>query len=290
MRAFSYQENAMTAAELWVDSQSVFEKLPLIFRLGNIRIISPRAQVMIESDLYQVETLSDPRDLKEIFKLRYDVFFREFAGRGDRFSFMPYDMDLHDFSCDHLIVREKNTKKIVATYRLLLQEENEEREFYTETEFNLENFRKLPGNKLELGRACVHKDFRSGLVISLLWKGLCAYAKKTSTKYMFGCSSLSREEFQDLPFIRAQFEKRGVISELEVNVQPEYHLSHYPMLKLPTELSADHQKMPSLLNMYLLAGAKVGSEIAYDEEMDCLDFFTVMDFTNLPSSFERRFA
>ncbi len=280
----------MTAAELWMDSQNVLEKLPLIFRLGQIRIISPRADVSVESDKYIVETLSDPRELKEIFKLRYDVFFREFAGRGDRFSFMPYDMDLHDFSCDHLIVKEKQTGKIVATYRLLLQEEGEERDFYTETEFDLTHFRKLSGNKLELGRACVHKDYRSGLVISLLWKGLCAYAKKTSTKYMFGCSSLSRGEFMDLPYIRAQFEKRNVVSDLEIGVKADYRITAHPQLKLPDVISQDHQKMPSLLNMYLLAGAKVGSQLAYDAEMDCLDFFTIMDLTNLPSSFERRFA
>lgn len=281
----------MTAAELWMDSQNVLEKFPLVFRLNRLRFLEPRVEVLIETAQFTVETISNPSDLREIFRLRYDVFFREFAGRGDRFSLMPYDLDLHDFACDHLAVREKETGKLVATYRLLFQEEGESKSFYTETEFDLTEFREVRGNKLELGRACVHKDFRSGTVISLLWKGLCQYAKKTNTRYMFGCSSLCRMEFASLPYILEQLNKREcLVTGVSVPVKRDYNLKSYPQLLLPKEISETAKSMPSLMNMYLLAGAKMGAEFAYDEEMDCLDFFTVLDFTRLPPSFERRFA
>lgn len=280
----------MTAAELWMDSQSVLEKFPLVFRLNRLRFLKPKVDILIETTQFTVETIANPSDLRDIFRLRYDVFFREFAGRGDRFSLMPYDLDLHDFACDHLAVRDKDSGKIVATYRLLFQEESEEKTFYTETEFDLSHFREVRGNKLELGRACVHKDFRSGAVISLLWKGLCQYAKKTQTKYMFGCSSIGRPEFAALPYILEQFKKRECVTSLPIVVKKNYHLDSYPQLSLPSEISETAKSMPSLMNMYLLAGAKMGADFAYDEEMDCLDFFTVLDFTKLPPSFERRFA
>lgn len=48
--------------------------------------------------------------------------------------------------------------------------------------------------------------------------------------------------------------------------------------------------MASLMHMYMMAGAKMGPELAYDAEMDCLDVFTLMDMEKLPASFERRFA
>lgn len=280
----------MTAADLLMDSQDLIEKFPLIFRLNRLRLVAPKVDVHIESGSFIVETVSNPSDLKEIFKLRYEVFFREFAGRGDRFTLMPYDVDLHDFVCDHLVVRNKSDNRIVATYRLLFQGEGEERTFYTEGEFDLSEFRKIPGNKLELGRACVHRDFRNGAVISLLWKGLCQYAKKTSTRYMFGCSSVCRPEFGNLPYIQAQLAKKNwFVTDYQVKVRKEYSLNAYPQLTLPTEMK-EGSSMPSLMNMYLLAGAKMGQEMAYDEEMDCLDLFTVLDFTCLPPSFERRFA
>lgn len=282
----------MTAADLWMGSQDVLEKFPLVFRLNRLRFLSPKVSVQFETSTFEVKTVSDPSELKEIFRLRYDVFFREFAGRGDRFSLMPYDVDLHDFACDHLVVKDKATNTIVATYRLLAEDQGENKNFYTEGEFDLSEFRKLEGNKLELGRACVHKDFRSGAVISLLWKGLCQYAKKAKTRYMFGCSSVCRAEFSNLPFIFSQLEKRdSYVSAYATKVRKQYSLASYPQLKLPTQTPVDTKaSMPSLMNMYLLAGAKMGPELAYDEEMDCLDFFTVLDFTCLPPSFERRFA
>ena len=282
----------MTAADLWMDSQDVLEKFPLVFRLNRLRLLAPKVHVLLETSAFEVKTVSDPSELKEIFKLRYNVFFREFAGRGNRFSLMPYDVDLHDFVCDHLVVKDKATNSIVATYRLMSEDQGEHKNFYTEGEFDLSGFRKLVGNKLELGRACVHKDFRSGAVISLLWKGLCQYAKKTNTRYMFGCSSVCRAEFGSLPFIFQQLEKRdSFVKAYETKVHSQYSLASYPQLKIPVEPALDAKNsMPSLMNMYLLAGAKMGSEMAYDEEMDCLDFFTVLDFTCLPASFERRFA
>lgn len=264
----------------------VLEKFPLVFRLGRIRLLSPKVQISIETSAFEVKTVSDPSELKEIFRLRYDVFFREFAGKGDRFTLLPYDVDLHDFACDHLVVKDKESNRIVATYRLLSEEEGEHKNFYTEGEFDLSQFRKLEGNKLELGRACVHKDFRSGAVISLLWKGLCQYAKKTETRYMFGCSSVCRPEFGNLSYIQQQLESRNsIVTEYATPVRADYRL---PELKLPE--SHEKGSMPSLMNMYLLAGAKMSADMAYDEEMDCLDFFTVLDFTRLPPSFERRFA
>ncbi len=281
----------MGAVDLLTNAQDTISKFPLVLRMGKIRMMEPRIKVYIETESFLVETVSDPEAFKEIVRLRYDIFLREFAGRGDSYAFFPYDIDLHDFSCDHLVVKDKSSGNIVATYRLLFQAEGEKKNFYSEGEFDLSEFHQVRGNKLELGRACVHRDFRSGAVISLLWKGLCQYASKSDTRYMFGCSSLSRKEFAALPYIFEQMEKRkAVITDYKINVRKNYQLSTYPQLKLSQIVSPDFRFMPSLMNMYLLAGAKMSDQLAYDEEMDCLDLFTVMDFKKLPASFERRFA
>ncbi len=281
----------MSAVDLLFGAQDTFTKFPLVLRMGKIRMVEPRIKVHVETDSFLVETVTDAESFKEIVRLRYDIFLREFAGRGDRFNFFPYDIDLHDFACDHLVVKDKSTGSIVATYRLLFQAEGEKKNFYSEGEFDLSAFHQVKGNKLELGRACVHRDYRSGAVISLLWKGLCQYASKSDTRYMFGCSSLARKEFEALPFVFEQLEKRNaIISDYQVGVKKAYQTSAYTHLKLPNTISPDHRSMPSLMNMYILAGAKMSSDIAYDEEMDCLDLFTVLDFKKLPASFERRFA
>ena len=291
MGKFPYQGDQMGATDLLNNAQDTLTKFPLVLRMGKIRMMEPRIKVHIETESFLVETVSDPEAFKEIVRLRYNIFLREFAGRGDRYAFFPYDIDLHDFVCDHLVVKDKSSGSIVATYRLLFQAEGEKKNFYSEGEFDLKEFHNIRGNKLELGRACVHREYRTGAVISLLWKGLCQYASKSDTRYMFGCSSLSRRDFEALPFVIEQLKKRNaVLSDYHVRVRKPFQLSSYPQLKLPQIVSSDFRSMPSLMNMYLLAGAKMSIELAYDGEMDCLDLFTVLDFTRLPASFERRFA
>jgi hypothetical protein len=47
---------------------------------------------------------------------------------------------------------------------------------------------------VELGRACVHAEHRNLTVLSLLWKGIAAYARERSARYLIGCSSLTSQD------------------------------------------------------------------------------------------------
>jgi putative hemolysin len=74
---------------------------------------------------------------------------------------------------------------VIGTYRLQIQPPYQA--WYTATEFHMRRIVKhLPGNKLELGRACVHPEHRNGITIALLWEGIAAYMIASQTSYMFG--------------------------------------------------------------------------------------------------------
>lgn len=281
----------MEVSALWFNTQYTLVRAPLVFRLKGIgnNIIKPAFQIDFENQFYQVKTVNEPQELAQVLKLRFDVFFREFSTQKVTFSFLPYDIDLHDFLCDHLIVKDKSTGKVVACYRLLSTNSGQKiKKFYSESEFQLDELLKLPGHKLELGRACVHKDYRKGTVVALLWKGLIMYAKKSETKYMFGCSSINRSDFGNLSQIMDEIKGQdGLLDSLNIRVQPKYKFNFSVE---QNEEKAKGKAIGSLMHMYMMAGAKMGRELAYDAEMDCLDMFTLMDMENLPASFERRFA
>jgi putative hemolysin len=185
-------------------------------------------------------------------------------------------------------VKDKTENKVVACYRLLSSgSDRKVKNYYSESEFEISSFLKVPENKLEIGRACVHKDYRKGSVVSLLWKGLIEYARKSETRYMFGCSSINRKDFSNLPQIIRELEQQdGFIKEFDIGVHPKFKMNF--SIEDSTEGSA--KAMGSLMHMYLLAGAKMGRSMAYDAEMDCLDLLTLMDMKNLPPAFERRFS
>ncbi|MFP5385525.1 MAG: GNAT family N-acetyltransferase [Bacteriovoracia bacterium] len=282
----------MEVSSLWFNAQFTMGAAPHVLRLRRLegKILKPFIQIDFENDCYQVKTVNHPEELAQVLRLRFEVFFGEFSSKKIKFPFLPYDVDWHDFSCDHLIVKDKKEGKVVACYRLLSsRSEKKKRLFYSEGEFEIDDLMRLPGHKLELGRACVHRDYRNGAVISLLWKGLIEYARKSKTRYLFGCSSINRKDFSRLPEMMKYLEvKDAFIAGMEVVVKPKYRVPF--SIESSSVVKADGKVMNSLMHMYLMAGAKMGKTVAYDSEMDCLDMFTVLDLHNLPPSFERRFA
>lgn len=280
----------MEVSALWFNTQFTIGRAPHILRLKSLegKIINPSIEINFENGPYQVKTINHPEELAQVLRLRFEVFFREFSSQKVTFSLFPYDVDMFDFSCDHLIVKDKTQDKVIACYRLVTSD-SKRRRFYSEGEFKLDDFLAGPGNKLELGRACVHKDYRKGAVISLLWKGLIEYARKSETRYMFGCSSINRKDFHNVPQILNYLQTQdGFIKDFQIGVRPKYKLPF--QIEQTFEGKPTSKAMNSLMHMYLLAGAKMGQDLAYDKEMDCLDMFTLMDMRNLPASFERRFS
>ena len=106
------------------------------------------------------------------------------------------DFDKHDKISDHLIVIDntKSTNNVVGTYRLFRGANvRHNHSFYSEKEFDISNIKKIFSydSILELGRSCVHKRYRSGLILKLLWIGLSKYIDIYDIKALIGCASFS---------------------------------------------------------------------------------------------------
>ena len=106
------------------------------------------------------------------------------------------DFDKHDKISDHLIVIDntKSTNNVVGTYRLFRGANvRHNHSFYSEKEFDISNIKKIFSydSILELGRSCVHKRYRSGLILKLLWIGVSKYIDIYNIKALIGCASFS---------------------------------------------------------------------------------------------------
>eukprot|EP00831_Metopus_contortus_P025311 TRINITY_DN21848_c0_g1_i3.p1 TRINITY_DN21848_c0_g1~~TRINITY_DN21848_c0_g1_i3.p1 ORF type:complete len:129 (-),score=13.83 TRINITY_DN21848_c0_g1_i3:58-444(-) len=92
-----------------------------------------------------------------------------------------------------LMIINKSDDALIGTYRLNCTKFSNN--FYSATEFNIDAILELPGDKVELGRACVHPDFRNGMTIALLWKGLSEYMSASESRFFFGCSSIKSMDY-----------------------------------------------------------------------------------------------
>ena len=62
--------------------------------------------------------------------------------------------------------------------------------YYSENEFYINRLQNLRTRMVEVGRSCIHRDHRSGGVITLLWAGLADYMVRNNYDYLIGCASI----------------------------------------------------------------------------------------------------
>lgn len=234
---------------------------------------------------YECRVISDRRELRKVFQLRYDVFRAEY---GSPPSIFRLDVDGFDRHSIHLAVIDRTTRLPVGVYRVVA--ETSRMGFYSAREFALGPFLARPGVRLELGRACVHPEHRNGAVLRMLWKGLVDVARSQGADHMFGCSSVIcpptfergaasvtllgglRQELDSLHALRPL---QGVVPQKRYEMTRDMrHVWDVANAGEPL-VSGASAIVPALLRSYIRAGAYVIAPPAYDREFRCLDLLTV---------------
>ncbi len=226
---------------------------------------------------------STPEEVREVQRLRYKIFI-EAMGLSALENADGLDKDEFDAYCDHLIVRDSKTLKVVGTYRILSPHGARKiGRFYSEQEFDLSRLENLRGSIAEAGRACIHPDYRSGGVIMLLWAGLAAYMKKENCAYLIGCASVSLADGGHNAIALYHALSDTSLAPAEYRVTP--HLP-FPI----EEREPGHApQIPPLIKGYLRGGAWVCGEPAWDPDFHCADLFLLLPLAKLDSRYARHY-
>ena len=227
---------------------------------------------------------STPEELREVQRLRYKVFI-ETMGLNSLVREDGLDCDEFDDHCDHLIVRDTATLKVVGTYRLLSATRARKLgRVYSEGEFDLGRLNNLRGRMVEAGRACIHPDYRGGSVIMLLWSGLADYMRRENCDYLVGCASISLADGGHNAVAVYQSLASRHLAPSEYRVTP--HLP-FPFSKLE---AAQKPQVPPLLKGYLRSGAWICGEPAWDPDFESADLFLLLPLANLDGRYARHYG
>ena len=221
--------------------------------------------------------------VREAQRLRYKVFVEEFGARLHS-SLPDHDVDFYDAHCQHLIVRDQSSDRVVGTYRILAPEAAQRvGGYYSENEFCLTRLQHIRSRTVEIGRSCVHQDYRSGGVIALLWSGLADYMLESGYDYLIGCASIGMGD--------GGHNAANLYRELAGRyLAPiEYHV--FPLHGLPVDRLADGQPtvVPPLLKGYLRAGAWICGEPAWDPDFNSADLLLLLPLARLKQRYARHF-
>jgi putative hemolysin len=235
-------------------------------------IAKPRAN-------YRVRLAQSADDVRRAQRLRFEVFNLE-LGEGLAASHaIERDVDAFDDVCDHLIVEEIGSGKVVGTYRLQTGAVAATNiGYYSEREFDFAAYKPLRSEMIELGRACVHVAHRNFNLLHLLWRGIAQYALAHKARFLIGCSSLTSQDPLEGAAIFQQLRRKFL-------VKAAWQTFPQPIFGFPVSIPpgpAPPAIVPKLFRAYLTIGAKICGPPAIDREFGTIDFLTLLDLQALP--------
>lgn len=222
-------------------------------------------------------------DIEAVQSLRYQVFYEEMAAKPDEeMAAARRDIDRFDAYADHLMVFDhtigEGPEAIVGTYRLMRREiADKAGQFYSVDEYDISPLVDQPGDILELGRSCVHADYRDRPTMQLLWRGLAAYVFHYDIGFMFGCASFPGVDPDEhaMAFSYLHHQHRAPAGLCPVAVKDRY----VDMNRVPADQINEKQalmEMPPLIKGYLRLGAKFGDGAVIDPQFHTTDVCVVV--------------
>ncbi len=221
-------------------------------------------------------------DLARAQRLRYEVFIEELGADGALVDHEArLERDEYDPFYDHLLLidRARAGAPVVGVYRVMRDDQAAAcGRFYSEGEYDLTPLKASGRKLLELGRSCVHRDYRGGTGMRRLWNGLAEYVLEHEIEILFGVASFHGTDLGALKLPLAWLYHNHLAPEaLRVRVLEE---AFQPMdLLAPGDIDerAALRAVPPLIKAYLRLGGFVGEGAYVDHAFNTTDVCLIMD-------------
>ncbi|MEM9765534.1 MAG: GNAT family N-acetyltransferase, partial [Pseudomonadota bacterium] len=131
-------------------------------------------------------------DLRRCQQLRWLTFraAREDGIDGQAAIGSRLDADEFDERCWHMMVECARTGQLVCTFRMQEFDNGASIErSYAAKYYELSALRAYPGRMLEMGRFCIHPEWKDPNILRVAWAGLSDFVEKRGIALLFGCSS-----------------------------------------------------------------------------------------------------
>jgi len=235
--------------------------------------LTPEDFPVLQTEKYTLRLASTKEELESIFRLRFEVFNLELGLGFSASNFTQMDIDKFDAVCHHLILISKKTGKTIGTYRMQTYTMASQRLGFDAAD--IFNLNAIPNSVLqasvEVGRACIAKEYRNSQALLLLWEGLANYLIWSKNQYFFGCASLLTQCRWQATCAYDYFRQNGLMHP-NILVYPNSQFC----LKIPHKCpDSFNVEIPKILQAYLNIGAKICSLPAIDRQFKTIDFLII---------------
>lgn len=232
-----------------------------------------------------VKLANTESEYNQVYKLRYQELLLEYD-QTKKFE-EEIDKDEYDEVCDHLIAIDTSKDQVVGTYRLIKKSHiNNLKNFLTEKEFNIDIIKKY--QILEVGRAVVKEEYRDGVTIGMLWRGVIRYAVSENIDIMIGTASFHGTD----PLVYKSTLSYLYDNHLSpIDIRCFANKDSYFDMKLCDGYDpvVAKKEMPPLIKGYLNLGATVGDGAYIDKEFNSVDVLIVLVIKDINPRYLKRY-
>lgn len=229
---------------------------------------------------FEVKLAQTAQELRAAQHLRYLVFVKELGGGGAMVDHeAELEQDEFDPFSDHLLLYDRRTNAVVGVYRLMRAEKAREAgRFYSESEYDLGPLVSSGRRILELGRSCLHPDYRGGMAMHHLWSALAQYVAQHRIEVLFGVASFHGTDITKLAQPLALLHHRHLAPpELRVRALDKSFKNMNLIDEADLDRRAAMMQIPSLIKAYLRLGGCVGEGAYVDHVFNTVDVCLIMD-------------
>ncbi|MCR8547080.1 GNAT family N-acetyltransferase [Salipiger sp. P9] len=232
---------------------------------------------------FTVRLARDAADIAAAQRLRYEVFVEELGGSGALVDHENrLERDRFDPFFDHLLLTDaRRGGAVVGVYRLLRDDQAAAAgQFYSEDEYDLTLLRRSGRRLLELGRSCLHPDYRGGTAMMHLWQALAEYVRDHGIELLFGTASFHGTDVAQLAQPLSLLHHRH-LAPPALRVRSR----RFQRMDLVPEAEIDRRQamleVPALIKGYLRLGGVVGEGAYVDHDFNTTDICLIMDTARL---------
>jgi len=212
-------------------------------------------------------------------RLRYQVFVEELGGNGALVDHSArLERDAFDGVSEQLILIDRTrdeADQVIGVYRLMDQAGAQAAgQFYSESEFDLGKLLGSGRRVLELGRTCLHRDYRGGAAMVHLWQALAAEVQRRGAEVLFGVASFHGTDLADLTApVQLLMRDHQVAADIRPVTRDKTPLPETGDVSRVEAM----RKVPALIKAYLRLGGGVGDGVFVDYDFNTTDVCLVLD-------------
>lgn len=193
------------------------------------------------------------------------------------------DGDPFDARCDHTLIEEQQSGKLVGCFRTLTLDAADITTSYAAQFYDLSALEAYNAPVIELGRFCIDPSCTDPDVLRLAWAVLTSRVDETAAGMLFGCSSFhGTDPAPYLDTFSHLYAKHLAPAQWRPGIKSREVVDFVSTAPQTADRQRALQHMPALLRSYVSMGGWVSDHAVIDPLMGTLHVFTGLEVSNIP--------